>query len=72
MRNVRFGVNFRKRCRTTAAELMSARAELLSPYLIFQSDNKSFAHALPVIVKPAGEVKWLNVTFSSAYKVLSD
>ncbi|EFN60273.1 Meckelin, partial [Camponotus floridanus] len=51
LRNVRFGVNFKKKCKTTAAELLNAQMELLSPYLIFREDNKSFIHALPVIVK---------------------
>ncbi|XP_071571713.1 meckelin [Temnothorax nylanderi] len=51
LRNVRFGVNFSKRCKTTAAELFNAQVELLSPYLTFREDNKSFIYALPVIVK---------------------
>ncbi|KMQ90678.1 meckelin, partial [Lasius niger] len=55
LRNVRFGVNFNKKCRTTAAELLNAQIELLSPYLVFKEDNKSFIHALPVIVKSADQ-----------------
>ncbi|EZA52526.1 Meckelin [Ooceraea biroi] len=55
LRNVRFGINLRKKCRTTAAELLDARMELLSPYLVFKEDNKSFTHALPVFVRMAGE-----------------
>lgn len=55
LRNVRFGVNFNKKCRTTAAELLNAQIELLSPYLVFKADNKSFIHALPVIVKSADQ-----------------
>ncbi|XP_011879640.1 PREDICTED: meckelin isoform X2 [Vollenhovia emeryi] len=51
LRNVRFGVNFSKKCKITAAELFNAQVELLSPYLTFREDNKSFIHALPVIVK---------------------
>ncbi|XP_011696383.1 PREDICTED: meckelin [Wasmannia auropunctata] len=51
LRNVRFGVNFSKRCKITAAELLNAQVELLSPYLVFREDNKSFIHALPVIIK---------------------
>lgn len=57
LRNVRFGVNYDKKCRTTAVELLNAQVELLSPYLIFKDGNRTFTHALPVIVKPAGEVK---------------
>ncbi|XP_029155509.1 meckelin [Nylanderia fulva] len=55
LRNVRFGINFNKKCRTTAAELLNAQIELLSPYLVFKEDNKSFIHALPVIVKSADQ-----------------
>ncbi|XP_029672859.1 meckelin [Formica exsecta] len=55
LRNVRFGVNFKKKCKTTAAELLNAQMEFLSPYLIFREDNKSFIHALPVIVKSADQ-----------------
>ncbi|XP_012536805.1 meckelin [Monomorium pharaonis] len=51
LRNVRFGINFSKKCKTTAAELFNAQVELLSPYLAFKENNKSFIHALPVIVK---------------------
>ncbi|KYQ46698.1 Meckelin [Trachymyrmex zeteki] len=51
LRNVRFGVNFSKKCKITAVELLNAQVELLSPYLTFREDNKSFIHALPVIVK---------------------
>lgn len=57
LRNVRFGINFNRKCKTTAAELLNAQVELLSPYLVFKDDNKSFIHALPVIVKPIGEVR---------------
>lgn len=57
LRNVRFGINLRKKCRTTAAELLDARVELLSPYLIFKQGNKSLAHALPVLVQAANEVR---------------
>ncbi|EFN88005.1 Meckelin [Harpegnathos saltator] len=55
LRNVRFGVNYNKRCRTTAVELLNAQVELLSPYLIFKDGNRTFTHALPVVVKLAGE-----------------
>ncbi|XP_014480007.1 PREDICTED: meckelin [Dinoponera quadriceps] len=55
LRNVRFGVNYYKRCKTTAIELLNAQVELLSPYLIFKNGNRTFTHALPVTVKPAGE-----------------
>ncbi|XP_032685456.1 meckelin isoform X2 [Odontomachus brunneus] len=55
LRNVRFGVNYNKKCKTTAIELLNAQVELLSPYLIFKDGNKSFTHSLPVIVKSAGE-----------------
>ncbi|KYN15470.1 Meckelin [Trachymyrmex cornetzi] len=51
LRNVRFGVNFGKKCKTTAVELLNAQIELLSPYLAFREGNRSFIHALPVIVK---------------------
>ncbi|XP_018401701.1 PREDICTED: meckelin [Cyphomyrmex costatus] len=51
LRNVRFGVNFSKKCKTTPVELLNAQVEMLSPYLAFKEDNKSFIHALPVIVK---------------------
>jgi hypothetical protein len=56
LRNVRFGINLHKKCRTTAAELLNAQMELLSPYLLFKEDNKSFTHALPVFVKMTDEV----------------
>ncbi|XP_020283819.1 meckelin isoform X2 [Pseudomyrmex gracilis] len=51
LKNVRFGVNLSKKCRTTSAELLNAQVQLLSPYLMFKKDNKSFIHALPVIVR---------------------
>ncbi|KAL6255269.1 hypothetical protein P5V15_013606 [Pogonomyrmex californicus] len=57
LRNVRFGVNFSKKCKITAAELLNAQVELLSPYLTFRQDNKSFIHALPVIVKSDQKIK---------------
>lgn len=57
LRNVKFGVNFNKKCKTTAAELFNAQIELLSPYLAFRKDNKSFIHALPVIVKSPDQVR---------------
>ncbi|KAL0110854.1 hypothetical protein PUN28_014061 [Cardiocondyla obscurior] len=55
LRNVRFGVNFSRKCKITAAELFNAQVELLSPYLTFKQDNKSFIHALPVIVKSSDQ-----------------
>jgi len=64
LRNVRFGVNFSKRCKITAAELFNAQVELLSPYLAFRDDNKSFIHALPVIVKSPDQVR---VIFNDNY-----
>lgn len=65
LRNVRFGVNFKKKCKTTAAELLNAQMEFLSPYLIFREDNKSFIHALPVIVKSADQVKLCALYFNN-------
>lgn len=67
LRNVRFGVNFKKKCKTTAAELLNAQMELLSPYLIFKEDNKSFIHALPVIVKSTDQVKLRGLQFDDNY-----
>jgi len=58
LRNVRFGVNFSKKCKITATELFNAQVELLSPYLAFKEDNKSFIHALPVIVKSPDQVRF--------------
>lgn len=58
LRNVRFGVNFSKKCKITAVELLNAQVELLSPYLTFREDNKSFIHALPVIVKSPDQVRF--------------
>lgn len=65
LRNVRFGVNFKKKCKITAAELLNAQIEFLTPYLIFREDNKSFIHALPVIVKSADQVTLCALHFNN-------
>jgi len=57
LNNVRFGVNYSKKCKINIAELLNARVELLSPYLVFSQNNKSFIHPLPVIVKSMDQVR---------------
>ncbi|XP_012233806.1 meckelin [Linepithema humile] len=61
LNSMRFGVNYSKKCNINTAELLNTRVELLSPYLVFSQNNKTFIHPLPVIVKSTDQVRDQNI-----------
>ncbi|XP_029041159.2 meckelin isoform X1 [Osmia bicornis bicornis] len=51
LQNIRFGINLKKKCKLILKNLLTAKVELLTPYLTFVENNKSLMHALPILIK---------------------
>lgn len=60
LQNIRFGINLKKKCKLILKNLLTAKVELLTPYLTFVENNKSLMHALPILIKNINKVK--NIT----------
>ncbi|XP_076222752.1 meckelin isoform X2 [Nomia melanderi] len=51
LKNVQFGVNYKKKCKLRIKDLLSAEMEFISPYLTFIENKNVLTHTLPVLIK---------------------
>ncbi|XP_076670148.1 meckelin isoform X2 [Andrena cerasifolii] len=51
LEHVRFGINFKKKCKLMIKDLLRAEVELISPYIAYMENERNLLHALPILIK---------------------
>ncbi|XP_076243848.1 meckelin [Calliopsis andreniformis] len=51
LENVRFGINFKQKCKLKIKDLLNTNVEFASPYLTFMENKKHVMHTLAILIK---------------------
>lgn len=57
LEHVRFGINFKKKCKLMIKDLLRAEVELISPYIEYMENERNLLHALPILIKNINRVR---------------